>query len=205
MLHVLTFGLTGLTGGYILSTLLSQGHQVTAFVRSRARIDSNSVSSANLNVVESDTLVKADVERAFTTAAARRNIDAVVSSISEGADIKLHVQSKGARLILDAIAGVKGKKPRLILIGGAGILDSPQQQSGEATTLWKTNPNFPAMFHPVAEEHVLIVGYLTNTPDVEWTIICPPSVTDQPADGKFLTAKSTFPSWTFQVRAGISA
>ena len=202
VLHVLTFGSTGLTGGHILSTLLSNGHKVTAFVRSRTRIDSKLVSSAHLNVVEGDILAKADVERAFATAAARGNIDAVVSSLSEGADIKLHVQSKGARLILDAIAGLKGTKPRLVLIGGAGILDSPQQKSGEPTTLWKTNPHFPAMFQQVAEEHVLIVGYLTNTRDVDWTIICPPSITDEPGDGKFVAAKSTFPSSKFQVKAG---
>jgi hypothetical protein len=58
------------------------------------------------------------------------------------------------------------------------------------------------MFHAVAEEQVLIVGYLTNTRDVDWTIICSTSITEEAGDGKFVAAKSTFPSSKFQVKAG---
>ena len=178
---------------------------MTAFVRSRDRIDAKLLSSSNLTAVEGDILVKNDVDHAFSTAANNGHIDAVISTISEGLEIKTHLQSKGSRIILDAINARSGKKPRFILFAGAGMVDAPQQSSdnsGKEAPLMKTTPYLPEMFRPVADEHEITYNAIRKLPDLEWTMLCPPSITDDPADGQYLVAKSVLPSQTFHIKAG---
>ncbi|CAF1253102.1 unnamed protein product [Adineta ricciae] len=148
-MRVLIFGSTGLAGRYILAELLAQNHDVIVFVRSRNRIDSKLLSSSKLTIVEGDGLSESDIKHAFTVAQTDRNLDAIISSINEGLEIKLHLQSKCSRLILNEIDRCTNKKPRFIVFAGAGLLDVPIEGDNHSTEIktqfWKYSSEYPTM------------------------------------------------------------
>ncbi|CAF1398693.1 unnamed protein product [Rotaria sordida] len=155
-MRVLTFGSTGLAGRYILSELLKKGNQVTAFVRNRDRIDSTLLNSSNLTVIEGDILTKSDLERAVASCATHGKFDVVISSINEGLDVKLNLQSKGTRFILEVFNAIAdtGKKPRFMIFAGAGMLDVNNGE--DPKQLWKHTAEYPAMYRAVSDEHEII-------------------------------------------------
>ncbi|CAF1385811.1 unnamed protein product [Rotaria sordida] len=159
-MRVLTFGSTGLAGRYILSELLKKGNQVTAFVRNRDRIDSTLLNSSNLTVIEGDVLTKNDLERAVASCATHGKFDVVISSINEGLDIKLNLQSKGTRFILEVFNAIAdtGKKPRFMIFAGAGMLDVNNGENPKQ--LWKHTAEYPAMCCAVSDEHEIIYNML---------------------------------------------
>lgn len=210
-MRVLVFGATGLAGRYIVWELLRHNHQVTAFVRTRDRLDLKLVSLPQLTIVEGDVLISDDVERSFDSTVEDGQFDAVVSCINEGLDIKLFVQSKGTRLILDAMnrcseGKKKKKKPRFVALAGAGMLSVPMKdEEGEdlhETQLWKETSGFSYMLRHVSREHERVLNMIRAERDLEWTLVCPHWIVEERADGRFVVAKGTFPSSKVRVKAG---
>lgn len=183
-MNVLLFGATGLTGTRVLEELLKGGYQVTAVSRDASIIKKNDplLRKINGNVLD-EKFVAGLLERQ----------DAVVSTISEGVDIRQHTQSKGNTIIIRAMeaAGMK----RFFCMGAEGILDAPEGG------LLRDLPNYPKLYLPLSYEHSKVQEALQAS-QLYWTQICPPMILPRPADHKYVVKANQPASDKGQVFAG---
>ncbi|MFD1874855.1 NAD(P)-dependent oxidoreductase [Hymenobacter bucti] len=112
-LHLLVFGATGGTGQHLVTQALAQGHLVTAFVRTPAKL---SITHPCLRVVQGDVLVYADV------LAAMPGQEAVLCALGTPSSQKDTLRSTGTCHILQAMqeCGIA----RLICLTTLGTGDS---------------------------------------------------------------------------------
>ena len=183
-MNILLFGATGLTGSRVLEELLINGYQVTAVSREAASIKTTHTSLKKIsgNVLDED----------FVTRMLERQ-DAVVSTISEGVEIKQHTQSKGNGNIIKAMEaqGVK----RFVCMGAVGILAAPEGG------LLREKAGYPSLYLPLSYEHSK-VNELLQSSKLYWTQVCPPMILPRPSDGKYLVKANQLPSTVGQVNAG---
>ena len=122
-MNVLVFGATGGSGQEIVSRLLSDGHDVTAFVRDPARMSP----ASRLTLVEGDATSAEDVARALP------QHDAVVVSLGQPPEpfewlpgrrrsVPATVCELGTRNIVAAIQG--GEAPRIVIVSAFGVGDT---------------------------------------------------------------------------------
>lgn len=158
-MNIALFGATGRVGKELLSSLLRDGHFITALVRSPEKVD---VASTNLNVIAGDAGQYEDVLKTI------KNQEAVISTLSTDGQQLL---STATPHIIKAMESNQIK--RIVTIGTAGILQSRSQpdlyryQSNESRR--KTTR--------AAEEHVTAYQYLQSS-SLMWTIVCPTYLPD---------------------------
>lgn len=177
------FGATGTAGQYVLTELLAAGHDVTAVVRTPTKV----AARAGLRVVAGDVL------RVESISPFVQGADAIVSTISEGLVIKTHTQSRGIENVVRAMQqhGVK----RLIALAAIGILQASER------SLNNEQPWFPDMYKPISQEHLLVWRTL-QTSNLQWTLVCPPVILPQPANGSYLHKAEFMASAQQQIAAG---
>jgi len=163
-MNLTLFGATGNLGSCLLGQLLARGHSVRVLVRRPEAVNER---HANLEVVSGDVRSPADV------ATALQDQEAVINSV--GGAFDSDIRRVTVRNILDALRDRPGF--RLINLCGAGIL------SMGPFYLYQL-PGFPAPMRLVSKEHRRVFDLLQCS-HLRWTIVCPPSMNDEPDVGNY--------------------
>jgi uncharacterized protein len=172
VMKIVLFGASGMIGQRVLAEAVSRGHTVTAVVRDPSKV---AVQSAHVTVKRGD----------LTDAAA-------VPTLIAGHDVVVsaYAAPKGNESILSEVAGnlvsaVRATKPspRLIVVGGAGLL-----KTAPDLRLIDT-PNFPAFIKPIAQAAIDSFTNVYSKAEVNWTYFAPAALI-QPGErtGQFRTS-----------------
>lgn len=154
-------GASGKAGSLILKEAISRGHEVTAIVRDKSKLQDINVSVIEKNILD---ITKEDVQQ----------FDVVVNAF--GAPLgeeQAHVDAGHA-----LIEALKGTTTRAIIVGGAGSLYVDENK----TIQLLNTPEFPDFVKPTAKGQGRNLEELQKTTDITWTFISPSAVFD--AKGK---------------------
>ncbi|GAA1459493.1 NAD(P)H-binding protein [Nocardiopsis exhalans] len=159
MADIAVFGATGTIGSRIAEEALERGHTVTAVVRDPARLTDL---DPRLKAVTGDALDPASV-----TAAAQGQ-DVVVSAVG-GGDGPGHLATiePSARALVEGLRGLGEQAPRLVAVGGAGSLRTPDGQQ-----VWDT-PGLPEGLLQIMRAHGDALDYYRTVTDLDWTNVSP--------------------------------
>lgn len=167
-LHLLVFGATGGTGRHLLTQALAQGHLVTAFVRTPAKLG---ITHPQLRVVAGDVLTYADVR------AAMPGQEAVLCALGTPSSQKDTLRSAGTRHILQAMQEYDVQ--RLICLTTLGIGDSKAALPFLYKYLLVPLLLRQAFADSETQEH-----YIRQS-SVAWTIARPGELTNGPRTGTY--------------------
>jgi putative NADH-flavin reductase len=177
LMNILLFGATGQFGRHILPELLKRGHQVAAFVRDPVRL------AEQRSSVE---VVIGDAGDFAAVVGALQGRSAVVSALGAagfaGPD---SILATGMRNIVAGMADLGVQ--RIVALASAGVLQADER------TLRRDAPGYPAQFRPVSGEHLKAYEALAAS-DLDWTLVCPPSLVDQPRTGHFQVRADYYPA-----------
>lgn len=159
MVNIAVFGATGTIGSRIVEEALERGHTVTAVVRDPAKLTDP---DPRLNVITGDVLDPASV-----TAAAEGQ-DVVVSAVG-GGDGPGHLATiePAARVLVEGLRALGEQAPRLVTVGGAGSLRTPNGQQ-----VWDT-PGLPEALLQIMRAHGDALDYYRTVTDLGWTNVSP--------------------------------
>ena len=152
-MNVVVYGATGNSGLEIVKELLRRGHKVTGVAR---KVDSLKAEPGL--TIKTDDLLNVDAIVGIIKGA-----DAVVSAYAPPADETDALIAVTERQIA---AVKKGGGPRLVVVGGAGLLEV-----ASGVTLIKSG-YLPAEYLPIATSHEKALGVL-RTSDIDWTYLSP--------------------------------
>jgi putative NADH-flavin reductase len=175
-MKIALFGATGRTGRYALQSALADGHAVSVLVRNPAKLPPG---------VYRLTMHLGNVTDADAVEDTLFGQEAVLSTLGMGDDPQSRALSTG---IANIVQGMRANKlTRLVVVAGAGILldrktGAPRMDS----------PTFPAAYRPYAEEHRRVYDLLQAT-DLDWTLVCPPTMRDEPPSGTLRAAEDCLP------------
>jgi putative NADH-flavin reductase len=167
-MKVLIFGATGSIGRELVKQALEQGHNVTAFVRDRAKLG---IHHPNLEIVQGDVLDLAEVEKAI------QGQDAVVCTLGSGQKRTGTIRSEGTQQIIRGMekAGVR----RLICQTTLGVGDSWRNLN----FFWKY-VMFGFLLRQVFADHVLQEDYVKQS-HLDWIIVRPSAFVDGNLTGEY--------------------
>ncbi|MFK0159817.1 NAD(P)-dependent oxidoreductase [Streptomyces sp. NPDC090493] len=159
MSKIALFGATGTIGARILDEALRRGHLVTAVVRDPAKLTRN---DPELTVVTGDVL---DPESVAEVAEGQ---DVVVSAVG-GGDGPGHIATirPGVESLVTGIRGLGEPAPRLVLVGGAGSLRTP-----DGTLVWDAE-GLPEFLLQIMHAHGDALDFCRTVSDVRWTSLSP--------------------------------
>ena len=150
-MNVVLYGATGNSGSSILQELINRGHRVTAVARDTSKLP------ATVTAIGDDL----------------SSVDKIASTIA-GADVVISAYAPPPT-DSDALLGVtereiqavkKAGKARLIVVGGAGLLEVAPGVSLIASG------HLPAEYLPIAKAHQKVLEILKKS-DVNWTYFSP--------------------------------
>lgn len=169
-MKITVFGATGGTGRQVLRQAVAAGHEVTAVVRDRTRLDD----ASGLTVVE------ADVTNPIEIGPAVAGRDAIVSALGpRDSRSPSTICADGVASIAEAM-GVAGVR-RLVAVSASGL--ATDEGDGPFTRR-VVKPILGAVLrHPFADMRRM--EDLVRATDLEWTIVRPPQLTDGPRTGKY--------------------
>ena len=176
------FGAAGRSGALLTQQALAAGHEVTAVARNPGLV---ALHNERLRVLQGDVLDPAAVE------AAVRGQDAVVSCIGGTMDQKpVTLYSTGTRNILHAMraSGVSrfmciSANP--LMPGGGDVLLDRLVLKPIVRQIFKESY---ADLARMEKEVRGLVGARHASPDLDWTIVFPPRLTDRPPTGRYRVA-----------------
>ncbi|MEU8994194.1 NAD(P)H-binding protein [Streptomyces caniferus] len=175
MSTIALFGANGTIGSRILHEALRRGHRVTAVVRDPAKI---TTTHPDLTVTTGDVLDPASV------AAAATGHDVLVSAVG-GGDGPGHVATirPAAESLVAGLRTLGDPAPRLISVGGAGSLRTP-----DGGRVWDAE-GLPEFLLQIMHAHGDALDFYRSVPDVRWTSISP-AATIEPGErtGSYRTA-----------------
>ncbi|GGY04923.1 NAD(P)-dependent oxidoreductase [Streptomyces hiroshimensis] len=159
MAKIALFGATGTIGSRVLREALDRGHQVTAVVRDPAKLTEK---HENLTVATGDVLDPESVE------AVAQGQDVVVSAVG-GGDGPGHVATiePAAKSLVAGVRALGEKAPRLITVGGAGSLRTP-----DGKQVWDAE-GLPEFLLQIMHAHGDALDYYRTVTDVRWTNLSP--------------------------------
>ncbi|MFI0450623.1 NAD(P)-dependent oxidoreductase [Actinomadura sp. 6N118] len=159
MARIAVFGANGTIGSRIAAEALSRGHEVTAVVRDPAKI---STDHENLTVGEGDVLDAASV------VAAAKGQDVLVSAVGGGDGPGAIATIKpAAEALVDGLRSLGTNAPRLIAVGGAGSLRTP-----DGKQVWDAE-GLPEFLLQIMHAHGDALDYYRTVSDVQWTNVTP--------------------------------
>ena len=163
-MKVLVFGATGKTGKAVVERAVEAGHEVTAFVR-----DAGEESGLNVRVAQGDATSRADVD------AAMRGQEAVVDTIGGKTPYKETTLESSAGATIIASMQANGVR-RLIATSMLGVGDSKENAPIYERLLVAT-------FLRGADRDKSAMESEVRSSDLQWTILRPAILTDDPATG----------------------
>jgi putative NADH-flavin reductase len=165
------FGATGGTGTRLVDEALGAGHHVTALVRDPSRLAIPP--RPRLEVVTADVMEPADIVPVVEEA------DAVVSALGPRDRGPTTVSSEGARSIVEAME--KTGSNRLLVVTGSIVDDR-----GDGFFLRSVaKPLFRRTLLREVCADMQRTEALVRGSTLEWTIVRPPRLLDQPASGHY--------------------
>ena len=161
-MKIIVFGATGSLGQHVVKQALEQGHQVSAFTRSKEKLDH--LNNPNLTPVLGDVLDNTTIEQAV------KDHDAVIIALGDG--MKGSVRAQGTQQIINAMKnqGVG----RLICLSTLGAGDSYRYLN----FFWKY-VMFGLLLKNTLTDHEQQEALVRNS-DLDWTIVRPAAYTDGP-------------------------
>ena len=169
MPRILVFGASGQTGRHVVEQALAQGHDVTAFVRDKAKLP---VQHARLRTVVGDATTDADAMRQ-----AAQGQDVVISTLGVGQSF----DAKGliARSTPNIVTAMQGAKVRrLVFVSAFGV--------GETRA---SVPLVPRIFMSTLLRGVYAdkrAGHdQLRASALDWTIVCPTGLSNKPGTGTY--------------------
>ena len=167
-MKIAVFGATGGTGRQVVLQALEQGHQVKALVRDAAKLD---IKNNNLAIIQGDVLNQDKVAETLI------DTDVVICSLGNTANNPEMIVSRGTEVILNTMQA--GTRPRrLIVVSSIGVGDSKNQVPFVFKMLAKTILR-QAMQDKETQES------LVQASNLDWIIVRPGGLTDNPATGKY--------------------
>ena len=179
-------GATGNTGLELVKQSLEKGHQVTAFVRDPSRI---SIKHDQLNIFTGDVFDLASVAEAI------QGQDAIVCALGSSDLKKTTVRAEGTANIIQAMKeqGVQ----RLLVVTAMG--------TGESwNTLSMVNKLFYATLLKSSREDHEAQETAVKQSELDWTIIRPSGLTDEPRTGKYEVGENIFAKTSRIARADVA-
>ena len=171
-MNIALLGASGRTGALVLQKLLASSHNVKALARTPARIDA---ASPRLTVIQGDALVLEDVQRTI------EDCDAVISVLGNPS---LKASSFATTSVGNIVAAMQttGTK-RIIYMASAGILGEMGGLPGLIVGI---------ILRRVLRDHRGAYDLLQSS-QLEWTVLRPVGLTDQPATGAYRVATTGLP------------
>lgn len=159
MSKIAIFGANGTIGSRVLDEALRRGHQVTAVVRDPAKITKT---DPNLTVSTGDILDPASV------AAVAQGQDVLVSAVG-GGDGPGHIATikPSAESLVAGLRTLGEAAPRLISVGGAGSLRTP-----DGKQVWDA-AGLPEFLLQIMHAHGDALDFYRTVSDVRWTNVSP--------------------------------
>jgi len=153
-MRVVVYGATGNSGGEIVKELLARGHEVVAVARNVASLEAKPGLTTKTD----------DLSNVDTIAASIAGADAVVSAYAPPPD-KTDALIEVTKRQIEAVKKTGGKA-RLIVVGGAGLLEV-----APGVSLIKSG-HLPAEYLPIATSHEKALDVLRGS-DINWTYLSP--------------------------------
>ena len=174
-MKIVVIGATRGTGKHVVDQALERGHEVTVLVRDPSKLQAH----PKLHVVQGDGRNLADVEKAV------QGQDAVITCIG-ASQLKTaeFLVSTSARPLVEAMKkhGVK----RLLLLSTAGAGDS----AGGMKWVFPILRLFArTVYQTIFEDKNRAEEIITAT-GLDWTLVRPPRLTDEPRAGRYQTKPS---------------
>ncbi|PID03308.1 MULTISPECIES: NAD(P)-dependent oxidoreductase [unclassified Sporosarcina] len=184
-MKIVLFGATGRTGSKIVRRALTDGHEITALVRSPEKCEPQ----------EKLTIIAGDVRNPDAVKKAMAGADAVVSAL--GTD-KTTTLTEAMQAIIEGMKeyGIE----RIVTIGTAGILNSRTEPS---KLRYQSNESHRKLTF-AAEEHHKVFTMLKDS-GLDWTIVCPTYLPDGEASGNYRTEREYLPINGTQISTGDTA
>lgn len=187
-MRVIIYGATGLVGRRLLEQLLAADHQVVAYDRNIEQWLDKSIIGHGLQIIKGYLLDEKEVEKAM------RGADIICFTISGDREAGDITRSGGLKQVL---AGMKVTGVRRLLVLGDAIL--LENEEGEMIC---AQEDFPADRHIYATEQLKMFEQLQASA-VDWTMVCPATVTDGEAASAYSTAVNKLPmGYTASISAG---
>ncbi|MCA9913758.1 MAG: NAD(P)H-binding protein [Anaerolineae bacterium] len=166
-MNIAVIGATGSTGLEFVRQALEKGHNITALVRTPARM---TVQHENLHMVQGDVYNAEDVARVVA------GQDAIFISLGTGANaIKTTIREDGTRIVLDVLQE-SGETPFLLVMSSLGVNESMKQ----VYLFWPVilNPLLGNAFKDHAEQEKLV-----RASGLPHLILRPTNLSDAPGMG----------------------
>ena len=185
-MKLVIFGATGKTGLEAVKQSLEKGHQVTAFVRDPTRMP-----------VEHDglTFVAGDIFDPESVAQTVQGQDAVICALGSSELKKTTVRSEGTANIIKAMKahGVQ----RLLVVSAMGTGESWNSLSAVNKFFYATLLKSSREDHEAQETAV-------KESDLDWTIIRPSGLTDEPRTGVYEVGENILATTSKIARADVA-
>jgi putative NADH-flavin reductase len=188
LMIITVFGATGQVGKRIVRAALAQEFKVRAFGRNIEPFIDEGLRNKNL------VPIKGHVFDAHEVLDAVKGSDVVLSALGGSIDTNNKTRSLGIKNIIEEMqkTGVK----RIITVGSSAVLKDDDYG------FVVNDPKYPALYKPVGLEHLKAYEYLSAS-HLNWTIVCCPSITDEDANGHYVTCDDYPPNQNlFTVKAG---
>nr|XP_002128791.1 flavin reductase (NADPH)-like [Ciona intestinalis] len=165
MKNLIVFGGTGRSGLAVLEQAADElDIQVTAFVRTPTKIPGHVRSK--ILVVQGDVLKKEEVSDAI------KGKDAVISCLGNG--FSLMPTTVISRGIGNIIEGMRENNVKQIVVVGVAFL----LPNGYFT---------PFFMKGIVNDHARMINILKKAKDLDWVIVAPPEISDQPFTNEYTT------------------
>ncbi|MEM8937167.1 MAG: NAD(P)H-binding protein [Pseudomonadota bacterium] len=177
-MRVSVFGATGMVGKVLTQALLDAGHDVTALVRSKDKLEDLAVRVQVLDGEYFDPLMQRE---------ALQNVDAVLTTI--GPPMKRAENSGEYERAMTSLVSAMQEQAvtRIVSIAGAGVkLVDEKMTFGRATMRRVLILLAGQNYLDKEREHNVLAGS-----SLDWTIVRPPQITD--VDGAFVTSSEKPP------------
>lgn len=163
---ILVYGATGKVGSQVVNEALNRGHYVTAISRDPSKI---SVSHKHLSTAQGNVLDPENV--AGLVAGQDVVIVSVRGVVGKSKDPKDAVVFRAVENLVLALRNIDEAAPRLIHVGGSGSLEVKP-----GVLYADTLPMIfiPRKLQTEIEAQVLVLEYLREVTDVDWTYATPP-------------------------------
>lgn len=176
-LNIVVLGANGGIGNQAVLQALKAGHKVTAILRTPGKL---TLTHPNLQIVQGDVMKPATLYKHLD------NKDAVISSIGKNSLKKTTLYSQGNKNLLDAMK--KAGSNRAFFISASGLEINPTH-----SILVKLAVKVilqPLLRNMYAD--LWAMEKIIKESNINWTIMRPPKLLDQPASGKYQVAIDTY-------------